>query len=143
MTAVLLVLVFAQLPDGPGKAETTHLCSECHEIERATSVRQDSAGWQETVNKMTSLGMTGTDAEIRTVLGYLTKSFPADAIPKLNVNTALQIELESVLDLRRSQAAAVIEFRTKNGKFHSMEDLKKVPGLDGAKLDAKKDRVTF
>jgi competence protein ComEA len=143
MTSVLLLLVFAQLPDAPGKAETAKLCSECHEIERAISLRQNSAGWQETVNKMTSLGMTGTDSETKAVLDYLTKNFPADEIPKLNVNTATPIELESALSLRRSQAAAVIEYREKHGKFKSMDDLKKVPGLDAAKLDTKKDRVTF
>ena len=39
--------------------------------------------------------------------------------------------------------AAVIAFRTKNGAFKSIEDLKKVPALDPEKIDAKKDRITF
>ena len=45
--------------------------------------------------------------------------------------------------LRRSQAAAIIEYRTKNGNFKSIDDLKKVPGIDPAKIDAKKDRLTL
>ncbi|HKX30835.1 MAG TPA: helix-hairpin-helix domain-containing protein, partial [Blastocatellia bacterium] len=45
--------------------------------------------------------------------------------------------------LRRSQAAAIIQYRAKNGKFKSIEDLKKVPGVDAAKIEAKKDRLTF
>ena len=135
--------VFAQFPDGPGKDETLKLCSQCHEVERVTSQRMDAAGWQESVNKMVSLGMSGKDSEIRAVVDYLAKNFPADAVPKLNVNKAMAIELESALSLKRSQAAAIVEYRTKNGDFKSIEDLKKVPGLDAAKLDAKIDRLTF
>jgi competence protein ComEA len=133
----------AQFPDGPGKEETVKLCGQCHELERTTSQRQDRAGWQETVNKMASLGMAGKDSDMAAVVEYLTTHFPADAVPKLNVNTAMAIDFESALALRRSQAAAIIEYRTKNGNFKSLEDLKKVPGLDAAKLDAKKDRLTF
>lgn len=135
--------VFGQLPDGPGKEETTRLCSQCHELERAVSQRQNAAGWQDTINKMTSLGMVGKESETRAVAEYLTKNFPAEAVPKLNVNKALAIDFESALSIRRSQAAAIIEYRTRNGDFKSLDDLKKVPGLDAAKLDAKKDRLAF
>ena len=36
-----------------------------------------------------------------------------------------------------------IVHRDKNGPFKSIGDLKKVPGIDAAKIDAKKDRLTF
>lgn len=133
----------AQFPEGPGKETTAKLCSQCHELERTASLRQNADGWRETVNKMSSLGMKATDAEMQTVVDYLAKSFPAEALPKLNVNTATSIEFESALSLRKSQAAAIIEYRAKNGPFQSLDDLKKVPGLDAAKLDAKKDRLSF
>ena len=71
------------------------------------------------------------------------KHFPAEDVPRLNVNKATAIELEAGLSLRRSQAAALIAYREKNGDFKSLDDLKKVPGLDAAKLDAKKDRLVF
>jgi competence protein ComEA len=41
------------------------------------------------------------------------------------------------------EAAAIIEYRAKNGPFKSIEDLKKVPGIDAAKIEARKDRLTF
>ena len=44
---------------------------------------------------------------------------------------------------RRSQAAAVIAWRAKNGKFKSIEDLKKVPNIDPEKIEAKKDKIVF
>lgn len=133
----------AQLPDGPGKQETARLCSQCHAAEVVMSVRQDRGGWAGTVRKMSALGAKGTDDEFRAVLGYLATHFPAEALPRLNVNTATAIELESGLTLRRSQAAAIIAYRSQHGNFTSLDDLKKVPGLDSATIDAKKDRLTF
>jgi competence protein ComEA len=140
---VLAIPAFAQLPEGPGKAETEKLCSQCHEVERSIAPRQDRAAWQSTVDKMVSLGAKGTDKEFALVVEYLAAHYPADAVPRLNVNKARQIELESALSLPRSQAAAIIEYRTKHGDFKSIDDLKKVPGVDAAKIDAKKDRLTF
>lgn len=133
----------AQLPDGPGKTETERICKGCHELERSISPRQDRTGWHETLDKMVSLGAEMTDQEYNTVLDYLAAHYPGDEIPKLNINKAAQIEFESRLSLPRSQAAAIIEYRTKNGPFKAIDDLKKVPGVDAAKIDAKKDRLTL
>ena len=141
--AMLTPASWAQLPDGPGKAETEKLCSQCHELERSISPRQDRAGWQATVDKMVSLGAKASDAEIQTVVDYLARIYPGEEIPKINVNKARAIDLESGLTLRRSEAAAIIEYRTKHGAFKSLSDLKRVPGIDVAKIEAKKDRLTF
>lgn len=131
------------MPDGPGKAETVKMCSTCHDLDKSLSLKQDRAGWQRTVEKMVAFGLKTSEAEINTVVDYLTRSYPADDVPRLKVNEADAIEFESILSLKRSQALAVIKYREKNGKFKSIEDLKKVPGLDAAKLDEKKDRLIF
>lgn len=146
-STVLLVLLactsLAQLPDGPGAAETKKICSQCHELERSVSLHQDRAGWQGTMDKMVSLGAPGTEKDFTAVLEYLVKNFPAEEVPRININKATAIELEAGLTLRRSQAARIIQYRTKNGPFKSIEDLKKIPGLDVAKIEAKKDRLEF
>ena len=139
----LVCSAWAQLPDGAGKAETQKLCSQCHEVERSISLRQDRAGWQATIDKMSGLGMKATDEEMRAVLNYLSDHYPADAALRINVNKARAIDLESGLSLLRSQAALIIQYREKNGDFKSLEDLKKVPGVDASKIEAKKDRLTF
>ena len=133
----------AQLPDGPGKAETEKLCKQCHELKRSVSLRQDRAGWQSTIDKMVSLGADGTDKEFAAVLDYLSAHFAGEEMPKLNVNSARAIEFESRLSLKRSEAAAIVAYRTKNGPFKSVDDLKKVPGIETAKIEAKKDRLAF
>jgi competence protein ComEA len=131
------------MPDGPGKAETQKLCSACHDLDKSLSLKQDRAGWRRTVEKMVAFGMKSTDAEIALVTDYLSRSYPADDVPRLKVNEAEAIEFESILSLKRSQAAAIIRYREKHGKFKSIADLKKVPGIDAAKIEAKKDRLIF
>jgi competence protein ComEA len=138
-----VALAYGQLPAGPGKAETEKLCAQCHELERSVSLRQDRAGWQSTVDKMAGLGMKATDKEAQSVIEYLTAHYPASDVPPLDVNHARAIEFESTLSLPRSQAALIVQYRTKNGNFKTLEELKKVPGVDAAKIEAKKDRLVF
>jgi hypothetical protein len=96
------------LPEGPGKEETQRLCSQCHELDKSFSLSQDRAGWERTIEKMVAFGMKSTEQETKAVLEYLVKHFPADELPRINVNEAEAIELESGLSLKRSQAAAII-----------------------------------
>lgn len=143
LCAALATGALAQLPDGPGKAETERLCSQCHELSRSISLRQDRPGWDATIAKMVNLGAKASDVEIQIVTNYLSKNFPAEEVPHIHVNTARAIEFEAGLSLRRSQAAALIEYRTKHGPFKSLRDLEKVPGIDVQKVEAKKDRLIF
>lgn len=133
----------AQLREGPGKDETEKLCKGCHEVARSVSVRQDRAGWEATMRKMIALGVKGTEAELDAILEYLVRNYPADEVPPVNINKATAIELESGLTLKRSEAAAILRYRKEHGDFKSIDDLKKVPGLDVKKIEAKKERVVF
>jgi len=141
--AIFAAVAWAQLADGPGKEETVKLCSHCHELARSISLRQDRDGWQATVDKMVGLGARATDKDVAAVVEYLTANFPGDQLPKLNVNKAAAIDFESRLSLKRSEAAAIIAYRARNGLFKSIEDLKRVPSIDAAKIEAKKDVLTF
>jgi competence protein ComEA len=132
-----------ELPEGPGRAELVKLCKQCHELSRSISLRQDRDGWNQTLSKMAAFGMKSTEEDYALVLEYLGKNFPAEDIPRINVNKASAIELESGLSLKRSQAAAILAYRTQNGDFKSLDDLKKVPLIDAKKIEAKKDRITF
>ena len=131
------------LPDGPGKEETTRVCKGCHELARSVSLRQDREGWAATMKKMIALGAKGSEKDFNAVFEYLVRNYPADAVAPLNVNEATQIELESRLSLKRSQAGAIIRYRNENGPFKTIEDLKKVPGVDAAAIDAHKSSLVF
>ena len=71
--------LLAQLPEGPGREQTQKLCSDCHELERSISLRQDRDGWKATLNKMISLGAQGSEEEFSAALEYLSRNYPAQA----------------------------------------------------------------
>lgn len=131
------------LPDAPGKAETVRLCATCHDLGKAVSIRQDRNGWGASLLKMVNFGMEATDEELNVMLAYLTEHFPPQQLPPVNINTARAIQLEARLTLKRSEAAAIIQYRKEHGDFESIEDVLKVPGIDAAKITAKKDRIAF
>lgn len=132
----------AQLPAGHDAALVQKKCTVCHDTDRVMSQRQDADGWQTTVNKMKALGAQIDAAEQKKIVAYLAAAFPAEMGPKLNINQASQVELEAAFSLRRKEAAAVVRYRESVGGFKSVEDLKKAPGMDSRKVDAKKADLT-
>ena len=129
------------LPDAPGKDVTVRACGLCHEAKRAASVRLTKDGWAEVIDGMMKRGARLSDEDFQTVLEYLSTHFAGEAARPINVNTAPQIDLESVAGLLRREAAAIIEYREKNGKFKTLDDLKNVPGLDFKKIDSRRDFI--
>ena len=79
-----------------------------------------------------------THADKDKVITYLATAFPNPT----NVNKATAKELETALEISSAEAEAVVAYRTKNGDFKTLNDLKKVPEV-AAKVDAKKTRVVF
>src|SRR5207249_4852263 len=116
----------------------------CHKLEIVTSRRLTKDGWIKTVQAMVDKGADATDDEFNAVIEYLAKNYgPATGAPKVNVNKATVSELAAVLDIPASAAATIVKYRDANGAFKKFEDLKKVPGLDTKKIEAKQDRLEF
>ena len=128
-------------PDGPGKDITVRVCGACHSPERSAAVRLTRGGWQAVMGKMVSLGAKGSDTELAAVLDYLSANFKGDAPKPVNMNTARAIDLESVAGLLRKESAALIAYRTKHGPCKTLEDLKKIPGVDFRKIERRRDRL--
>jgi competence ComEA-like helix-hairpin-helix protein len=57
------------------------------------------------------------------------------ALAAVNVNTATKAELESLNGIGPVKAQAIIDYRTKNGPFKSVDDLKKVDGIGDVTLE--------
>lgn len=133
----------AQLPDGQGMAETNKTCVGCHEVERSVSLRQDKDGWNRTITKMVGFGMKAAEKDLAIIADYLAQFYPADALPPLNVNKCTAVDLESRFSMKRSQASAFLAHREKVGGFKTFADLKKAPGIDPEKLEAKKTQIIF
>jgi competence protein ComEA len=137
--AIPMTAAAQTLPDGPGKAELLKVCGTCHQAERSAAVRLTREGWEGVISDMISRGAKATDAEFAAILDYLTKNFLGDAPRPLNINKANNVELESVAGLTRKEAAALLKWREQAGACKSLDDLKKVPGLDYKKIEARKD----
>jgi competence protein ComEA len=129
------------MPDGPGKDVTVKACGTCHEARRAASVRLTRDGWAAVIDGMMKRGAKVSDEEFPIVLDYLATHFLGQAPQPLNLNTASQIDLEAAGGLLRREAAAVIRYREQHGRFKSVDDLKKVPGLDFKKIESRRDAV--
>ena len=141
--AVSLTLAQAQdLPAGKGKDLVENTCGSCHGLDVVVAQHATKDGWASIVDYMVSRGATGTPAEIATIVDYLAKNFPA-AAAKTNVNKATAMDLETQLELTAKDAEAIVKYRTDHGDFKDWDGLAKVPGIDTAKLTAKKDSIVF
>jgi competence protein ComEA len=134
---------YPELPAGPGRDNLIRVCSKCHSPLNVVANGQSHAGWEDTISKMVGFGADGTDDDYNAILEYLAKNFPPPNAAKVNVNTATAQQLSTGLQLTPAQADAIVQYRTANGAFKTIDDLKKVPGLDAAKLDALAARLAF
>jgi competence protein ComEA len=66
------------------------------------------------------------------------------AVPgaKVNLNTADATALETLPRVGPATAQKIIDWRTKNGRFRSVQDLRSVSGIGDATFDQLKDLVT-
>ncbi len=133
-----------KLPEGPGKATTVRLCAVCHAPEIVMNRRESVDGWNAVVVDMIARGAKGSDDEFGEIVDYLVAKFPKTAVSsKINVNQAGVKDLAAALEIAEKQAGAIVEYRDAKGKFKSIEDLLRVPGIDTAAIEAKKDKLEF
>jgi|HubBroStandDraft_6_1064221.scaffolds.fasta_scaffold520732_2 competence ComEA-like helix-hairpin-helix protein len=143
LTALSPSMLQAQdLPAGKGKDLVENTCGSCHGLDVVVSQHATKDGWSSIVDYMVSRGASGTPAEIATIVDYLAKNFPAVAT-KTNVNKATSMDLQTQLELTAKDADAIVKYRTDHGDFKDWDGLAKVPGVDTAKLTAKKDSIAF
>jgi competence protein ComEA len=139
LIAAASIVTAQSLPDGPGKELVEVICSSCHSTERVATKQWTKPQWQAKVLEMLQEELDVTQPERDKIVEYLAKSFPA----KVNVNKAEAKELETALELSAENAAAIVRYRGQKGDFKTVDDLKKVPGLDAAKIESRKDRLEF
>lgn len=56
-------------------------------------------------------------------------AFSGVAVAAVNINTATKEELTSIKGVGEKRAQEIIDYRTKNGPFKTVDDLEKVPGI--------------
>lgn len=76
---------------------------------------------------------------ITLMLGILSFSF---AMAVVNLNTATKQELETLNGVGPAKAQAIIDYRTKNGAFKTVEDFKNVPGIGEKTFEKLKNDIS-
>jgi competence protein ComEA len=147
--SVTVARVSAAAQAAPAAAAQTHdenadkalleaVCGTCHESATVAGPLRMPAEWDEVIEKMQSYGSTAALEQFAQIRAYLLRTYS-----KANVNNAAAKDLAPVLDITAAVADALVSYRQQNGSFKTLEDLKQVPGLDAAKVDARKSRLMF
>src|SRR3954469_9913403 len=126
------------LPAGPMKEKMVKLCVGCHEIDLVVARRQTRSEWEGVMEDMIARGSKGTEAELADVVEYLTAN-----LGKVSVNSATAKELEQGLRISEHDAQAIALWHDQHGKFKSFEEVRKVPGLDAAKIGERRGWMSF
>ena len=125
-------------PDAPGKDTVQTVCAACHSPDYVTDAPRNAQGWNDVLDMMKAYGATATDAEWNQIKGYI-----LGQISTIEVNKATAAELQALFEVNEPLAKAIVDYRTANGAFKTIDDVKKVPGLDAKKVDYRKNRLEF
>ena len=127
-----------RFPTGRGKAELLKVCSGCHEPDNVFAFPKTVPEWAKTLDDMAQRGTEATPAEWQAIELYLDKF-----VALIPINRATSEELVRTMDVTEDIGAAIATYREQHGAFKSTADLKRVPGLDAEKVDARRDRLVF
>jgi competence protein ComEA len=128
------------LPDGQGKETFVMVCSMCHSPTAVIGKQGNKQWWQAKVTEMLQEVTDIPDSDVDAIIAYLAKNF---TVVKINVNKASAKDLETGLEMTTKEAEAIVSHRESKGNFKTLDDLKKVPGVDTVKIESKKDRLEF
>lgn len=126
------------LPNAPGKTVLVGMCTLCHGVDLIVDTPRTVPVWKDTLALMKDIGATGSEEDWKAVADYLTTH-----LAHLAVNKATAGEIELVFGVDQKIAEGVVAYRDTQGGFKTIDDLKKAPDLDAAKIDALKPRLIF
>ena len=69
-------------------------------------------------------------------------SLTGSASGKININTADSTQLQEITGIGPATAQKIIDYRTSNGRFKSIEDIKNVSGIGDKTFEKMKDQIT-
>jgi len=146
LTLFLISTAHAQkdFPDAPAKEYVTRICLQCHEASQLLSQRKSEADWKATVARMAQKGVTAPTEQFDAVAAYMAKYFgKQEDTAKLNMNKATADQIVAAIGLTPDEAKALVTYREKHGEYREWGEMLVVYGVDGRKLEAAKDKMSF
>ena len=145
LLAILAVsaLTAGELPEGAGKQIIQQHCSGCHPGNALGGYEKTREDWDAIVVRM-GQRTAATRDELTTLADYLATNFPkVDDPSKVNMNKADAKEMSDRLGLSAAEAEAIIKYRERRGNFRTWGDLLVIYGVDGTKIEALQDKMSF
>jgi competence protein ComEA len=128
----------ASLPEGEGKAVVEKLCITCHGLDYVWPSQRTVQNWRETIDLMRSFGAEATDEQWKTITDYIIGN-----LAFLHVNKATAEEFGMLFGITEKAAQGVVAYRDTQGGFKTIDDFKKAPDLEAARVDALAARLIF
>jgi competence protein ComEA len=129
------------LPDGPGKDTFASVCSLCHDNTVPMSKHFTRNEWELKIIEMLQEEPDVTREERAAILEYATANFKPGG--KIYINYTVSKDLQTVLGISAGEAEAIVRHRQTQGLFKTIDDIKKVSGVNASKIDAVRDRLVF
>ena len=118
------------------EAVATRVCVNCHGPEHMTGGRRSRDQWEQVLENMATAGAKMNDEEYGAIMRYLLATSG-----RTNVNRDAATDLSAVLHISAEDAARIVEFRKHNGPFAGFDQLVKVPSIDVAAIEARRDAI--
>ena len=129
------------LPAGPGKDTFVSVCTLCHDLSAPMGKQWTRQQWELKVTEMLQEEPDVTREERAAIVEYVAANFKPGG--KIYINIVAAKDLETALEISAGEADAIVRYRRAQGDFKNYDDLKKVTGLDNAKVESKKERLVF
>ena len=142
---VLIAPLYAaeELPEGAGKEVIARHCSGCHQGPALSRYQKTRDDWDSIVTRM-GQRTSATRDELNTLTDYLAANFPKlDDPTKVNMNKADAKEMVDRLTLTAKEAEAIVAYRERRGNFRVWGDLLVIYGVDGGKVEALQEKMSF
>jgi competence ComEA-like helix-hairpin-helix protein len=125
-------------PDPADRKALLAVCGKCHKVSLFDKSLRSEPDWMDTLQTMVDRGAVGTDEQFARIVNYLLRSLTI-----VNVNSATAQQLVPVLAVSAQTAEAIVARRIQLGKFAGLEEIKRIPGVDSASIEARKARIAF
>ena len=146
LCSALISRAFGQtdFPDGLAKEYVTKICLQCHEASMLLSQRKSESDWKLTVSRMAQKGVPGTTEQYDAITAYMARNFAKkEDTSKINMNKATADEIVAAIGLTPDEAKALVTYREKHGDYREWGEMLVVYGVDGRKLQAAKEKMSF
>jgi len=145
-SSLLIAPAFAQndFPDGPAKEYVNKICLQCHEPSQLLNQRRSESDWKTTIARMATKGVPAPAEQYDAIAAYMAKNFgKQEDAAKINMNKAKAEDIVTVIGLTPDEAKALVTYREKHGDYREWGEMLVVYGVDGRKLEANKDKMSF